>query len=129
MLDSPASNAADRAHQLEVFGVDGIFTFESGHDIFSPLVAGAPATELDLMTKVAIAISGSPIHLAHAGYDLHVMSRGRFRLGLGLGLGLGTQVKVHVQKRCGARWDKPVAKMRECWRRRPSFTIGRTAPL
>ncbi|MGR7002248.1 LLM class flavin-dependent oxidoreductase [Yinghuangia aomiensis] len=35
------------------------------------------------MTNVAIAFPRSPVHLAHAAYDLHAASGGRFRLGLG----------------------------------------------
>src|SRR5207248_9030601 len=46
-------------------------------------------------------------HLAHSSYDLHLLSQGRFRPGL------GTQVRAHVEKRFGARWDKPVRQMRE----------------
>jgi probable F420-dependent oxidoreductase len=106
-LDGPATKAPDRARELQRLGVDGIFTFENDHDIFFPLVAAAPVTDLDLMTNVAIAFPRSPLHLAHAAYDLQAMSRGRFSLGL------GTQIQVHVEKRYGAHWDKPVAKMRE----------------
>jgi probable F420-dependent oxidoreductase len=62
---------------------------------------------LDLMTNVAIAFPRSPMHLAHSAYDLQLLSRGRFRLGL------GTQVRAHVEKRFGARWDRPVRQMRE----------------
>ena len=88
-------------------GVDGVFSFENSHDLFFPLVAAAPVCTLDLMTNVAIAFPRSPTHLAHAAYDLHLHSEGRFRLGL------GTQVRAHVEKRFGARWDKPVRQMRE----------------
>ena len=92
---------------LEATGVDGVFSFENSHDLFFPLVAAAPVCTLDLMTNVAIAFPRSPTHLAHVAYDLHLHSEGRFRLGL------GTQVRAHVEKRFGARWDKPVRQMRE----------------
>jgi probable F420-dependent oxidoreductase len=59
------------------------------------------------MTNVAIAGPRSPLHLAHAAYDLQVYSAGRFRLGL------GSQVKVHIEKRYGSQWAKPAAKMAE----------------
>ncbi|HEX4531944.1 MAG TPA: TIGR03617 family F420-dependent LLM class oxidoreductase [Acidimicrobiia bacterium] len=107
MLSNSVLDAAERARALERTGVDGVFSFENAHDLFFPLVAAAPVCSLDLMTNVAIAFPRSPLHLAHAAYDLQQLSRGRFRLGL------GTQVRAHVEKRFGARWDKPVRQMRE----------------
>ncbi|GAB2828972.1 LLM class F420-dependent oxidoreductase [Actinocorallia aurea] len=107
MLSDSVVTAAERARALEGCGVDGVFTFENSHDPFFPLVAAAPACSLDLMTNVAIAFPRSPMHLAHAAYDLHLLSGGRFRLGL------GSQVKAHVENRYGARWGRPVAQMRE----------------
>jgi probable F420-dependent oxidoreductase len=100
-------DAAQRAVELERTGVDGVFSFENAHDLFFPLVAAAPVCSLDLMTNVAMAFPRSPTHLAHAAYDLQLLSQGRFRLGL------GSQVRAHVEKRFGARWHKPVAQMRE----------------
>ncbi|MBL7496666.1 TIGR03617 family F420-dependent LLM class oxidoreductase [Frankia sp. CNm7] len=107
MLSNSVVDAAERARALERAGVDGVFSFENSHDLFFPLVAAAPVCSLDLMTNVAIAFPRSPLHLAHAAYDLQLLSRGRFRLGL------GSQVRAHVEKRYGARWGKPVAQMRE----------------
>lgn len=106
-LSQSVVGAAQRAGELQALGVDGVFTFENAHDLFFPLVAAAPACDLDLMTNVAIAFPRSPMHLANAAYDLQLLSRGRFRLGL------GSQVKAHVEKRFGARWGRPVAHMRE----------------
>jgi hypothetical protein len=88
-------------------GADGIFTFEGQHDVFLPLVVASGEADLDVMTNVAIAGPRSPLHLAHAAYDLQVYSRGRFRLGL------GSQVKVHIEKRYGAQWTKPAERMAE----------------
>jgi probable F420-dependent oxidoreductase len=107
MLSNSVMDAAARAQELERLGVDGAFTFENAHDLFFPLVAAAPVCSLDLMTNVAIAFPRSPVHLAHAAYDLQLLSEGRFRLGL------GSQVKAHIERRYGARWHKPVAQMRE----------------
>lgn len=107
MLSNSVVGAAERARQLEALGVDGVFSFENAHDLFFPLVAAAPACSLDLMTNVAIAFPRSPMHLANAAYDLHLLSEGRFRLGL------GSQIKAHVEKRFGSRWHQPVAQMRE----------------
>jgi probable F420-dependent oxidoreductase len=106
-LSNSVFDAADRARALARTGVDGVFSFENAHDVFFPLVAAAPVCELDLMTNVAMAFPRSPMHFAHAAYDLHALSKGRFRLGL------GSQVQAHVEKRFGARWGSPVAHMRE----------------
>jgi probable F420-dependent oxidoreductase len=95
------------AREIEHVGADGMFTFEGQHDVFLPLVVAAGETNLDVMTNVAIAGPRSPLHLAHAAYDLQVYSGGRFRLGL------GSQVKVHIEKRYGAQWAKPAARMAE----------------
>ncbi|WP_196780906.1 TIGR03617 family F420-dependent LLM class oxidoreductase [Nocardioides sambongensis] len=59
------------------------------------------------MTNVAIAMPRSPMHLAHTAWDLQLMSRGRFRLGL------GSQIRPHIEKRYGATWSPPAARMRE----------------
>jgi probable F420-dependent oxidoreductase len=106
-LSQSVIGAAARAKELEALGVDGVFSFENAHDLFFPLVAAAPACNLDLMTNVAIAFPRSPTHLANAAYDLQLLSEGRFRLGL------GSQVRAHIENRFGARWGKPVAHMRE----------------
>ena len=100
--------AAARAAELATTGVEGLFTFEGPHDVFFPLVAAATAgVDVDLMTNVAIATPRSPMHLAHAAYDLQLLSKGRFRLGL------GSQIKPHVENRYGATWSRPAARMRE----------------
>jgi probable F420-dependent oxidoreductase len=107
MLSNSVVDAAERARAIEALGVDGVFSFENAHDVFFPLVAAAPVCSLDLMTNVAMAFPRSPVHMAHAAYDLHWLSQGRFRLGL------GSQVRAHVEKRFGARFGAPVAHMRE----------------
>ncbi|GAB2666083.1 TIGR03617 family F420-dependent LLM class oxidoreductase [Prescottella soli] len=106
-LDGRPENAARRARELVALGVDGLFTFEGPHDVFLPLVAAAAAVDVDLMTNVAIALPRSPMHLAHTAYDLQTLSRGRFRLGL------GSQIRPHIEKRYGAQWSRPAARMRE----------------
>ena len=99
---------AEAAHRLADVGFDGVFTFEGPHDVFFPLVTAALAgADLDLMTNVAIALPRSPIHLAHAAWDLQALSAGRFRLGL------GSQIRPQIERRYGTRWTKPVGQMRE----------------
>ncbi len=101
-------DAAERARRLEEIGIDGVFTFEGPHDVFTPLVlAAAATTELELATNVAIAFPRNPVQLAHQAYDLQLLSRGRFTLGL------GTQVRAQVERRYGAAFERPVARMRE----------------
>lgn len=106
-LDARPDRVAERARELVGAGVDGLFTFEGPHDVFLPLAVASQAVETDLMTNVAIAMPRSPMHLANAAWDLQLMSGGRFRLGL------GSQIKVHVEKRYGATWSPPAARMRE----------------
>jgi len=106
-LDARPDAAASRARSLAATGVAGLFTFEGPHDVFLPLAVAAGATEVDLMTNVAIALPRSPMHLAHTAYDLQLLSRGRFRLGL------GSQVRPHIENRYGVAWDRPAARMRE----------------
>ncbi len=103
----PPERAAVRARELAATGVDGLFTFENAHDVFLPLAMASTTTDIDLMTNVAIAFPRSPVHLAHAAYDMQVLTRGRFRLGL------GSQIKPQIERRYGATWSRPAARMRE----------------
>jgi len=101
-------DAPVHAGRLEQLGVDGAFTFEGPHDIFTPLILAAGATStLELATNVAIAFPRNPVQLAHQAYDLQLLSRGRFTLGL------GSQIRAQVEKRYGASFDRPIARMRE----------------
>jgi probable F420-dependent oxidoreductase len=106
-LDASPDRSAERARELADAGAAGLFTFEGPHDVFLPLAACAGRVEVDLMTNVAIAMPRSPMHLAHAAWDLQLMSKGRFRLGL------GSQVRPHIESRYGATWSPPAARMRE----------------
>jgi probable F420-dependent oxidoreductase len=102
------AEAAGQARRLEELGVDGAFTFEGPHDVFTPLIVAAGATSaLELSTNVAIAFPRNPVQLAHQAYDLQLLSQGRFTLGL------GSQVRAQVEKRYGASFDRPIARMRE----------------
>lgn len=96
------------ARHLAGIGVDGVFSYEGPHDVFFPLVVAARSgADVDLLTNVAIAPPRSPLHLAHAAWDLQALCRGRFRLGL------GSQVRAHIEHRYGAQWSQPVQRMRE----------------
>jgi probable F420-dependent oxidoreductase len=101
------SDAADRARELRDAGAGGVASFEGAHDVFAPLTLAATVGGLDLMTNVAIAFPRNPIHLAHQANDHQLLSAGRFILGL------GTQIRTQIEKRFGAQFDKPVARMTE----------------
>lgn len=100
-------DAGAEAARLERCGVDGVFAFEGPHDVFLPLALAATATDLAVMTNVAIAFPRNAVHLAHSAWDLQLLSRGRFTLGL------GTQIRAHVERRFGVEFDRPVARMRD----------------
>jgi hypothetical protein len=106
-INGSVAGAASSAADIVLTGADGLFTFEGQHDVFFPLLIAAGTCDLELMTNVAIAPPRSPLHLAHAAYDLQCYSGGRFRLGL------GSQVRAHIEKRYGATWERPAARMAE----------------
>lgn len=106
-VDGSPTRARESARRIAALGADGIFSFEGQHDVFFPLLLAAEETELELMTNVAIAGPRSPLHLAHASYDLQVLGQGRFRLGL------GSQIRTHIEKRYGAQWGNPANRMAE----------------
>jgi probable F420-dependent oxidoreductase len=108
LLATALATVGPEVRALEALGYDGTFTFEGPHDAFFPLVLAAEHSErLALATAIAVAFPRSPMHLAHMGHDLQCASRGRFTLGL------GTQVRAHIEKRYGALWSRPIARMRE----------------
>lgn len=94
--------------ELERIGYDGIFSFEAKHDPFLTLAVASEHTErVRLGTAIAIAFARNPMNLANLGYDMQVISGGRFVLGL------GTQVRPHIEKRFSSEWSKPARRMRE----------------
>ena len=101
------TDAIERARALRDAGASGVFTFEGPHDVFAPLTLASTVGGLDLMTNVAIAFPRNPIHLAHQAIDHQLLAEGRFVLGL------GTQIRTQIEKRFGADFDKPVARMTE----------------
>jgi probable F420-dependent oxidoreductase len=96
------------AEAAELLGFDGLWTPETAHDAFLPLVLAAEHTRhLSLGTSIAVAFPRSPAILAYLAWDLARFSKGRFILGL------GPQVKGHNERRLGVKWERPAAKMRE----------------
>ena len=102
------AHVAAWAQECERLGVERLWTTETNHDPFFPLVLAAPATTtVGLATGVAIALPRSPMHLAQAAWDLQQLSGGRFTLGV------GSQIRPHIRHRFSSTWDKPVSRMRE----------------
>jgi probable F420-dependent oxidoreductase len=106
-LGGNLSEAAQSAKDQEAAGYDGIWTAETSHDPFLPLLLAAEHTEsIELGTSIAVAFARNPMTLANTAYDLQAYS-GRFILGL------GSQIKPHITKRFSMEWSKPAARMRE----------------
>jgi len=96
------------ARSADEMNFDGLWTFETAHEPFLPLVLAAEhSRRLTLGTSIAVAFARSPAVLAYMGWDLARFSKGRFIMGL------GTQVKGHNERRFGVKWEKPVEKMRD----------------
>ena len=96
------------ARTLEEQGYDGLWSVETAHDPFFPLLLAAQETErVDLGTGIAVAFARNPMNLAQIAWDLQAASGGRFILGL------GSQIKPHITKRFSMPWSQPAARMRE----------------
>jgi probable F420-dependent oxidoreductase len=98
----------DSARELQDAGYDGIWSAETSHDPFFPLLLAARSTtDVDLGTAIAVAFSRNPMTLAATANDLHAFTGGRFILGL------GSQIKPHIEKRFSMPWSHPAPRMRE----------------
>jgi probable F420-dependent oxidoreductase len=92
----------------EAQGYDGLWTAETAHDPFFPLLLASQHTErVELGTGIAVAFARNPMNLAQIGWDLQAASGGRFILGL------GSQIKPHITKRFSMPWSHPAPRMRE----------------
>ena len=108
LLTHDLTQMAALARFADDTGFDGIWTFETAHEPFLPLVLAAEhSRRLSVGTSIAVAFPRSPMILAQIAWDLARFSRGRFILGL------GTQVKGHNERRFGVKWERPVEKMRD----------------
>ncbi len=102
------SGVVETARAAEAAGYDGIWSAETSHDPFLPLVLAAEHTDrLELGTGIAVAFARNPMNLAVVANDLQTQSKGRFMLGL------GSQIRPHIEKRYSMPWSKPAARMRE----------------
>lgn len=108
MGESDFSAVAGEAKRLESLGFDALWTFETSHDPFIPLAFSATATtSVQMGTNIAVAFARTPMAIAMSAWDLSRASGGRFMLGL------GTQVRAHIERRFGAEWGRPAARVRE----------------
>jgi probable F420-dependent oxidoreductase len=100
--------AGSAARQAESAGYDGLWSAETAHDPFFPLLLAAEHTDrVQLGTGIAVAFARSPMNMAQIAYDLQAASEGRFLLGL------GSQIKPHITKRFSMEWSHPAPRMRE----------------
>ena len=98
----------DLARAVEAAGFDGLWSSETVHDPFLCLALAAEHTlGLEVGPAIAVAFGRSPLVVAHTAWDLAAASRGRFLLGL------GTQVRGHIERRFGLKWEGPASRMRE----------------
>jgi probable F420-dependent oxidoreductase len=98
-------DAAERAQRL---GYDGVFSADTAHEPFLPIVVAAErAPGLDFGTSIAVAFARSPMVVASTAWDLADLTGGRFLLGL------GTQIRAHITRRFSMPWDSPGPRMRE----------------
>lgn len=96
------------AQRLERLGFDGLWSFETQHNPFLALAfAVQGAARLEVGTNIAVAFARTPMATAQVAWDLAQASGGRFRLGL------GTQVRGHIERRFGAEWGRPAARVKE----------------
>jgi len=102
------ANAAKAAKDSEAAGYDGVWSAETSHDPFLPLLLAAESTsKVELGTSIAVAFARNPMTTAQTANDLQVFSKGRFILGL------GSQIKPHITKRFSMEWSHPAPRMRE----------------
>jgi probable F420-dependent oxidoreductase len=107
-IGADVRGAGAAAAKLEGLGYDGLWTAETSHDPFFPLLLASQQTEkVELGTGIAVAFARNPMNLANIAWDLQAASGGRFILGL------GSQIKPHIEKRFSMPWSHPAPRMRE----------------
>jgi probable F420-dependent oxidoreductase len=107
-IGADLAKAGSAAKEQESAGYSGVWTAETAHDPFFPLLLAAEHTStIELGTSIAVAFARNPMTLANTGWDLQAFSKGRFVLGL------GSQIKPHITKRFSMEWSHPAARMRE----------------
>ena len=104
----PITEVGAHAARVEELGFDGAGVTETNGNPFLAAAQAAQATTgIRVSTAIALAFPRTPMDVAYTAWDLQALSGGRFALGL------GTQVRAHVERRYGAVWSRPAARMRE----------------
>ena len=105
---TPIREIAGRASEIEQLGFDAVGVTETNGNPFLAAAQAAQATSrVRIATAIALAFPRTPMDVAYTAWDLQALSGGRFALGL------GSQVRAHVERRYGALWSHPAARMRE----------------
>ncbi len=105
---APIRDVAARAAQVEALGFDAVGVTETNGNPFLAAAQAVQATSrIRVGTAIALAFPRTPMDIAYTAWDLQALSDGRFALGL------GSQVRAHVERRYGAVWSHPAARMRE----------------
>ena len=106
--DGPLDAVPHLVARARDMGYDGVFTADTAHEPFLPIVAAVPAGRgMDFGTAIAVAFARSPMVVAQTAWDLASLARGRFLLGL------GTQIKPHVERRFSMPWGAPARRLAE----------------
>ena len=106
--DGPLNGVPRLVSRARDIGYDGVFTADTAHEPFLPIVAAVPVGGgMDFGTAIAVAFARSPMVVAQTAWDLARLTRGRFLLGL------GTQIKPHVERRFSMPWGSPAARLAE----------------
>jgi probable F420-dependent oxidoreductase len=103
----PLRRMQQLALDAKAAGFSGLVVTEAGRSAYLSCGAAALATNLDLLTGVAVAFPRSPMVTAQLAWELAEASGGRFRLGL------GTQVRAHIERRYGSEFARPGPRMRD----------------
>jgi len=107
-IGADLGGVAARTGAAERAGLDGVWASETSNNPFLSLALAAEHSErVAIGTAVAIAFASSPMSMAYTANQLQAYSRGRVILGL------GSQVRAHIERRFGAEWSHPAARMRE----------------
>ena len=108
LIGSDPSKAGHRAARLEAADYDGVWISERIHDPFLGLALAAAGTQrLTLGTSIAVAFARNPMTMAQLGWDLQLISGGRFNLGV------ASLIEAHIARRFSMPWSEPAARMRE----------------
>jgi len=108
LMVNSLADIPELARKAEKFGFDCLWVNETKHDPFVQLTLASSTTHsISLGSSIALAFTRSPTTIAYSAWDLQALSGGR------LILGLGSQVKGHIERRFGMKWESPGPKMRE----------------